>query len=144
MEVNFFILGIQLGIYVSLIIVLKVLYFDPALKLLKRRSELTDGRVQEAHSLQNKILDLRNEYESRMSEVRHALHIERTKTLSRIREVTDKKISETRLNMEDQLNSQRRKIETELSKIQDRLPEWSAQIAKEITNAVLTSKVVRL
>lgn len=132
----------QLVIFIALIFILKKLYYEPVLKLLRRRESLTSGKLSEAEELKVKMAELKAGYEKQMSQLRDSFDQERRDALQQIRQQSEKKLSEARTKIEARLQHQRKDLTEEIKKLQALVPEWSEEIMNEITKAMTQSKVV--
>lgn len=142
MEINITLLY-QLAIYLVIMGVLKVLYFDPIMFLLKKREAMTTGKNDEAARLQTNISELQVRYDEELKKTRNELEIQRNESLKSARESAEKKIKEAKVRAEAHLSQQVKNLEAELSKVRAQLPEMSAGISKEMVAAILSARVAR-
>ena len=142
MEINSTLL-IQLGIYLGLIFILKILFFDPILKLLKKREALTDGKKEEASGMREKIQAIKSKFDLKMSEVKQALENQRQTELKMVKERAEKKLAEAKSKVERKLIDHQIEMEAELKRLRAQLPQLSSEISNEITKAILGAKVVQ-
>jgi F-type H+-transporting ATPase subunit b len=140
---NLFQVLIQLGIYLFLIFVLKTLYFAPILELLKKREALTSGRVEGAAELRKQTETLRAQYDAQIASARDRMDQERHEALMLVKERTEKTIHEAKSGIEKKSANHHREISSEAQKLRLKLPELSADVSKEIVNAITNSRVVR-
>ncbi|MBN8553858.1 MAG: hypothetical protein J0L93_00255 [Deltaproteobacteria bacterium] len=134
---------IQLGIYLGLIFILKILFFDPILKLLNKREALTEGKKEEASGMREKITAIRIKFDSKMSEVKQSLEGQRQIELKMVKERAEQKLSEAKSKVERKLIDHQIEMEAELKRLRGQLPQLSSEISNEITKAILGAKVVR-
>jgi F-type H+-transporting ATPase subunit b len=138
------ILIIQGIIFISLIFVLKYLYFDPILKLLKKRESLTSGRHDESVHLHEELETLTSDYNQKIHGARLELSEERKSAILKTKAEAEEKIKEAKAAMEAELKAQEQKLTTEISSARKSLPEMSAKIANEISTSMQEAKVVQL
>jgi F-type H+-transporting ATPase subunit b len=135
---------IQLGIYLALIFILKGLFFDPILALLRKREALTTGKKGEALGMREKISQLKAEYEAKMSDVKKSIDLQRRDELGAIRERAEKKLNDAKTKADRKLMDHQLEMEAEIKRLRGQLPQLSADISSEISKAIIGAKVVRL
>ncbi len=144
MELNFFTLSVQFAIYLFIIFILKVLYFDPVMALLRRRDALTVGRNKESEDLAAQIEELQFAYEERIESLRKELDVQRVGAIQKSRDLAEKKIQTAKSSVEQKLNRAMQELNLEVGSVHARLPQASADVAQEIVSAVMGARVVRL
>ena len=63
-------LAVQAALFVALWLVLKWLWFDPAMKVIAERATRSEGQVQEARALEAEIERLRSEHQAALQQAR--------------------------------------------------------------------------
>jgi F-type H+-transporting ATPase subunit b len=63
-------LAVQAALFVALWLVLKWLWFDPAMKVIAERATRSEGQVQEARALEAEIEKLRSEHQAALQQAR--------------------------------------------------------------------------
>ena len=134
----------QFILIVALILILKTLYFDPILKLLKRRESLTSGKKEDAQHLHDKIEELRVDYDMKISEIRQELDKERSGVVSKAKAEAQSLIQKAKDEMKANMAAEEKKLKSEIEKVKKQIPELSTKIAKEVSDAMSSSKVVQL
>jgi F0F1-type ATP synthase membrane subunit b/b' len=142
MEINFT-LFIQAAIYLALFVVLKNLYFHPLLALLKKRDQLTTGKLDEVATLSKKIETLTAQYEAKMKQTKESMEAHRQETLQKVRASAEEKIHDAKTKLEKKLSDYQATLERDAQHIRSKFPTLSAEIKKDITDAILTSRVVK-
>lgn len=143
MEINYTFL-IQLGIFLYVLFTLHFLFFKPVLGVLKKREDLTVGRVEEAADFQKKMESLQTRYTTEVNSVRQSLDEQRQEAIRRSREITEKKIQEAKERVNRQTAEKRALLDQEYQKVKVKLPGLSDSVAAEVVDAMLNGKVVRL
>lgn len=69
LELNYS-LAVQAALFVALWLVLKWLWFDPAMKVIAERATRSEGQVQEARALEAEIEKLRSEHQAALQQAR--------------------------------------------------------------------------
>lgn len=137
-------LFIQAGIYLALFFILKKLYFGPLINLLKKRDELTVGKMDESTELAKKIETLSAQYEADMKRAREEIESQRQETLRRVRTSAEEKIHDAKSKVEKKLSEFQDSLDKESKNIRTKFPAMSTELQKEIIGAILNSKVVQL
>ncbi len=78
-------LFIQAGIFIAIFFILKALYFEPVLAVLKKRDALTIGKASETDSLVAQTEEMRKDYQERLSRIRSELERHREAELASLR-----------------------------------------------------------
>lgn len=132
------------GLYILLLIVLKYLYVDPVVRLLKKRDALTWGRGEQSKEMQEKLEAMRAEYKSKILAVRSDLEEVRKDKVLSLRAEAEKKIEQAKNENAGKLNKLRAELDEEIKSLRDQIPEYSVGIRKQIVESVLEGKVVRV
>jgi F-type H+-transporting ATPase subunit b len=128
---------VEIAIFVVLWLVLKRLWFDPALKVIRERATRSEGAVQEARVIQAEAERLRAE---------HAAALEQTKTeaqqemqeLLRGAEAEQKRLLDgAREDARRTLTEARARIAEEVAAARRSLRDQAEQIAREVARKVL-------
>ena len=144
MEINIVILIIQVVIYISLIFILKKLYFDPILRLLTRRDAETLGREEQTLKFKTETGDLRKQYDGEMNRAIESMHQQRLEALKVVREKIEAKHAEAKLSAEKNLSKHRIDLDQEIGRIRAYLSEKVLEVSKEIVSAALHSRLIHL
>jgi len=142
MEINYT-LFIQLAIFIYVLVVLKYLFFDPILKILQKRDELTLGRIDAAEDYRLKMDGLKEKLDREVGQLRTSLEEQRHEATKRQREISEKKVQDAKHRVEKQLIEKRALLEQETEKMRSKVPQLGESVAKEIVDAMLGSRVVR-
>lgn len=144
MDFNLSTFLIQGGIFLYVLFVLNFLFFKPIMAILKRREEVTVGKVGAAEEYQRQIAELQEKYDSEINRLKSSLEESRHEAIKRQRDVAERKVQEAKTRLERQTAEKRALLVQEYEKVRDRIPTLSEGVAKEIVSAMLKSKVVRL
>ena len=142
MEIDFT-LFIQAGIYLALFFILKALYFEPLLALLKKRGGLTAGKMTKAAELSKKIEELSAQYEASMRQAKENMETHRQGVLQKTRATAEERIHDTKTKLEKKLQDYQTSLERDAQHLRAKLPALTAELKKEIMDAILNSRVVR-
>lgn len=143
-EFNPVIFGIQGAMFIALIFVLKTLFFDPLVSLLKKREELTSGRREVMDKLRQEVEKNKQAYQNKLTLTRKQLLEEKIKTLVEVRERTEEKLKHLRLSFHQEAEDHKKKVKEMCEEFKQQIPQHAPPIAQEIKNALLHSRAGRL
>lgn len=141
LNITFF---IQAGIYISILLILNVLYFKPLMTLVKRRESMTLGRRSEADELVKKCEDLRTSYQTKIQTARELLDKDRATIIKSVKTESDQALNSAKERIEKSMREQHEVLERELKNSRAKFSTLTADLKKEIVSAVTTSRVVHL
>lgn len=131
------------SVYVVLLLILKILYIDPVLRLLKKRESLTLGRAEKSKELATELQQMKEAYHAKISLLREEIEGSRAERLKALRAQTEERIKRTKKENEAKLTQLRKELDRELNSLRQNLSEHSSEVQKEILKVVLEGKVVR-
>lgn len=127
-----------------LFFVLKSLYFEPLLALLKKREGLTLGKKSEAENLRLKFEELSSTYNTRMRQAKEAMEARRVDALQKVKSSAEQKIHEAKTKAEKKLWDYQDSLELEAKNLRLKFSGLAMDLKKEIVGAMVSSRVVRL
>jgi F-type H+-transporting ATPase subunit b len=127
----------QVVIFVTLILVLKPLLFDPMLKVFALREERTEGARTTARELEEKAGELLTRYEAELSRVSQAATEERDSRRAETVKLEAQILNEARAAVAKIVEEGRHRIETEQNAIRFELGKQSERLAGDIASRVL-------
>jgi len=123
--------------FLLLMWILNRLLFRPFLRVAEEREEKTMGSRMQADGLAVKAKDLKEQYESRVSEATSQgasyKEMQRREGLS----VGEKIVDEARIKCSDHISSARRELEASVSEVRKELVQLSINFSKEMTEKIL-------
>ena len=137
MHVDPYALVLQIAIFVVLWIVLKRLWFDPALRVLGERTKRSEGAITEARAIQTEAERLRAEHTAALDEARSDAQRQLQDILRNAEAEQKKLIAEAREEAQRTLGDVRGKVATEVAAARQTLRESARDIARMVAEKVL-------
>jgi F-type H+-transporting ATPase subunit b len=137
MHVDPYALVLQIAIFVVLWIVLKRLWFDPALRVLGERAKRSEGAITEARAIQAEAERLRAEHAAALDEARGDAQRQLQDILRNAEAEQKKLIAEAREEAQRTLGDARGKVATEVAAARQTLRESAHDIARMVAEKVL-------
>ena len=134
---------IQAVIYIGVLIIVKFLYFDPILRLVKKRESLTLGRQGEAVQMTARLESARTQYSSQLDGVKNEQSLLHESEIKKARGIADEQINQARVKVEMKLLQAQKDLNAELAQVRSKIPPVAESVAAEIAAAVMSAKVVR-
>jgi len=131
----------QMILFLGLMLILKPLVFDPALKIFAIREERTEGAKADARRLQEKAGQLLREYEAELARVQQVAAEERQKLRNETARLEAQILDEARAVSARMIEEGRRRIADEVNKIRFDLGRQSERMAQDIASKVLGREV---
>ncbi|MEQ9619462.1 MAG: ATP synthase F0 subunit B [Deltaproteobacteria bacterium] len=128
---------IQIVIFLAAIFVLNALVFKPFIKLIDRREKLTRGAIEEARELEEKVKEIIEEYDAKLSEARARAQEERTKILREAETAAEGIISEARQEASGVIEEAKSKLEADTGRIKEKLKGDVELLARDIASKIL-------
>lgn len=143
MEFNPVVVGLHIVIYVGVILLLKYLYFDPILAILRRRDALTQGRQESTAQLKQDITRLKALYFSEVDSLKSELYEKKQSALNEIQEESQKSFEIAKKNSENEFLVYQEKLEAQVEKTRQVLPDVGSHLGDDIVESIVSSRVVR-
>lgn len=143
MDINPINIVLHAAWFVALLVVLKFLYVEPVLRLLRKRDELTKGRAESTTDLAQQITELKQHYESAVRKTKEDLEIVRQEQLARVRKESDSRLKQAQRELDQKFMDQYRGLTKELESVRTKLPQLAENLSQEIKRALLETKVVK-
>jgi F-type H+-transporting ATPase subunit b len=128
---------VEIAIFVVLWLVLKRLWFDPALKVIRERATRSEGAVQEARAIQAEAERLRAEHASALDQTRSEAQHEMQELLRGAEAEQKRLLHGAREEARRTLSEARAWIAEEVAAARRSLRDQAEQIAREVTRKVL-------
>jgi len=127
----------QIGIFLTSILVLWFLVFNPYLKAYEEREKATVGSKTQGQSLAEETLKLNNEFEqeARKQSLKLKDFFEKSKKESS--SYSEARLSETKKSSESYLDTERKKIQSAISETKKQLSIEIPKIADEFKNKII-------
>lgn len=132
---------VQMVLFITLVVVLKPLLFDPILKVFELREERTDGARKSAREMQEKAGELLQRYEREIERVNQVAAVEREKLRSETAKLEAEILTEAREATGKIIEEGRARIDKEVSSIRFDLGRQSERVARELAVRVLGREV---
>src|SRR5437667_3849816 len=130
-------LVVQIALFVALWVVLKRLWFDPALRVIRERTARSEGAIAEARAIQAEAERLRAEHAAALDQARAEAERE-VQEILREAEVEQKRlIAEAREDAQWMIGDVRRRIAAEMVAARQSLRESAHEIARMVAEKVL-------
>lgn len=144
MEVNPVVIASHIIIYIGIIVILKKLYFDPALLLLKRREALTKGRDESGKKLIEQMQALQSKYQDGVSSLKNELEEKRRQALKKAESEAAASIDDMKTKTEKSLAANQEKLDQQLAESRSKLPDLGSHLGDNMAEAVMSAKIVRM
>jgi F-type H+-transporting ATPase subunit b len=128
---------IEILIFVVLWVVLKRLWFDPALRIVRERAARSEGGVAEARAIQAEAERLRAEHAAALEQARTEAQREMQDILRTAEAEQKRLIAEARSEAQGTLGEVRTRIAEEVTAARRELRDQAEQIAREVARKVL-------
>jgi len=135
---------IHLAIYLGLIVVLKKLYFDPVLKLLRRREALTLGRQQSSAEMLQEIAQLKSRYARETESIKLELDTNRQKAMKNLQDQAAKTTHDVKRENEEKFARYQEMLNEQLENVRKTLPDLGSKLGDDIIDAIVNTRMVRL
>lgn len=132
---------LQMLLFAVLIVVLKPLLFDPALKIFEERERRTDGARAEAREMQKRAGELLEKYEAELAKVGRTAAEERDKMRSETTRLENEIINQARDATAKILAEGRAQIADQVTKIRADLGRESERLAHQLAARALGREV---
>jgi F-type H+-transporting ATPase subunit b len=131
------VLLVQIALFLGLWAVLRRLWFDPALKVIKARGTRTRGAVAEARTLRDEAERLRREYTAAVDEAKAEAQQEVQELLRQAEGEQRRMIAEATQEAQRTATEVRERVAREVADARQRLQADVQAIAREVAGAVL-------
>ncbi len=132
---------IQMAIFLIAIYILNKLVFKPFLNLMDRRDKLTRGAIEEAKELEEKVVQIIDEYEAKLAEARVLAVEERNKIVQEGEKVAEGILSKAREETSGLLQEAKHKLEADTLEIKNKVKSDVDAIAKDIASTLLGKEI---
>ncbi|TVQ79164.1 MAG: hypothetical protein EA369_05220 [Bradymonadales bacterium] len=143
MEFNPILMALSFLFFAGLVVVLKFLYIDPVLALLKKRDQLTVGQKKSANELEQKLEEISEKYHSAITKTKRDLEAVRSEQLERVRKESEARLKQTERELGQKIKEHDRELARELEAVSEKIPDLASSISQEIKRALIETRVVR-
>ena len=133
-------LFIQAGIFIAILFILKTLYFEPILELLRRRAAATTGRVEEADQMIAQMEAMKRDYNDRLYRVRSELEKNRETQLASLRDELTQDLERLKAKMDEGAKTHLEILDREVKTAHGRFPALAQELKKEMIESITTLK----
>ena len=128
-------------LFTAFIWFMKDLIFDPLLKVFEERLRLTKGAIEKAREMDEESIELQQEYDSKIEDVRREAAIDRERIRDNIKRVESGLMGEAREAVSKTLDAGMAQIQGEVEEIKRDLDAEQGTLAADIASKVLGRKV---
>jgi F-type H+-transporting ATPase subunit b len=128
---------VQIVVFVVLWVVLKRLWFDPALRVIHERTARSEGAVREARAVQTEAERLRLEHSAALDEVRAAAQREMHDMVCAAEAEQKRLVAEAREQAQRTLAGVRSQVAEEVARARQGLRDQAGEIARDVARKVL-------
>ncbi len=141
LSVNLQGLLIQMVIFIIAIFVLNKLVFQPFIQLIDRRDKLTKGTIKEAEELEEKVKQIIEEYDVKLTEARAEAQEERNLIMREAQVAADSIVGKAREESASLLHDAKIKLEADTQEIKSKIQGDIDVLAKDIAARILGREV---
>lgn len=137
MEIHPYIIAGEFALFVALWLVLKRLWFDPALKIIHERQKRSEGAIAEARTIQAEVEELRYQQEAVLAEARAEAHREMQDMVRAAEREQKQLIDAARADAERTVEEVRTKLAEDVAAARRALRDSAGDIARLVAAKVL-------
>lgn len=128
---------VQMLLFMTLVVALKPLLFDPVLKVFEEREKRTDGAREEARQMQREAGELLVQYETELKRIGEVAAQERDRIRAETAKLEAQILTEAREATSKIIDQGRKQIASQVDQIRFDLGKRSEQLAREIAAQAL-------
>ena len=128
---------VQIAIFVVLWLVLKRLWFDPALRLIRERTARSEGAVKEARAIQAEAERLRAEHAAALDQAKIEAQREMQEMVRQAEAEQQRLITEARADTQRTLTDVRVQVDEEVERARLGLRDSASEIARVVAEKIL-------
>jgi F-type H+-transporting ATPase subunit b len=140
-DINPYLVLLQLALVTGLMLVLKPILFDPLLSLFEERERRVEGARQAAHGMDDKAADILRRLESERDRVHREAAAERDKRRAEAQRIEAQEMAEAKREVGEVLDKGRARLQAEATTLGAELGEQTGGIARDIAGRVLGREV---
>ena len=134
-------LFIQLGVFLFMLAVLKLLLFNPVVQIIEARREATVGTLKTAADLQAEAMKLQAEFDAEIDRVRTEASAERAQAVSRAKKKEREVLGVAKEKAEQMMAEMRAVAATEMKDAREKLERDTREMATLLVETVLERKL---
>jgi F-type H+-transporting ATPase subunit b len=128
-------------LFTAFVVIMKDLLFDPLLKVFEERERRTAGAIAKAREMDEQALELKQEYDAKIEEIRREASGDRERIRSKVKQLEAELMEDARNAVGKHLDGGISKIQLEVNAIRRELEQQQAPLASEIASRVLGREV---
>lgn len=140
-DINPYLVLLQLGLVTGLMLVLKPLLFDPLLKLFEERERKVDGARAEARSMDDKAADIKLRLDAERERVHREAAAERDKLRAEAARIEASEMAAAKAEVTELLDNGRKRLREETTQLEGQLARDTDSIARDVAARVLGREV---
>lgn len=137
-------IALHLGLYIGILLVMKFLYVDPVLRLLRRRDSLTEGRKKSGEELQSKLLSMKQTIDAQTNTLKAELEGRRQDALRVVHKESEERSAKIKKELEAKLLANSARLQANYGDLRKQLPSLGEDLGREMAEAVMSGRVVKL
>ena len=134
---------VHLVVYLTVLVLMKFLYIDPVLRLLRKRDSLTEGRLSSSADKQTKIIEFRQQYDRAVSSLKSELEFRRISELRALQHEMDELTKRTLKELNSKTQNNHTLLEKNLADLRKQLNNLGDNLGIEMSEAVTGGRAAR-
>lgn len=134
---------VHLAVYLTVLVLMKFLYIDPVLRLLRKRDSLTEGRLSSLADKQTKIIEFRQQYDRAVSSLKSELEFRRISELRALQHEMDELTKRTLKELNSKTQNNHTLLEKNLADLRKQLNNLGDNLGIEMAEAVTGGRAAR-
>src|SRR5262245_18336160 len=130
-------------LFAAFVWMMKDFIFEPLLKVFEEREKRTAGAIERARKMDERAIRLKQEYESRLEEIRREAAVDRERIRAKLKKLETETVATAREPVAAKLNAGKARIDIEVASIRRDLDRQRTALASEIASRVLGREVER-
>ncbi len=126
--------------FVVFMFIMNAIFYNPVLKIIRKREEYISNNYNEAKILENKALDYQNEKEEKLKNTRIECRLQIESAIEQAQIESNKKTIEQKEKTKAQIQSDKEKLMSEAKELKDAV---NSTIVKDLANSV-TDKILKM
>lgn len=142
LEFNLHTFVAQIILFIILFGVLKNLFFDPILKVLRRRESLTVGKKSDVEKLLAQTQELQDRYDQKLRSLLNELDLKKKAEVTSLTESLQAQVKEAEAKAKKRISEHEILLQTEINSARARVQVLSDEVSRDIVQAISESRVV--
>jgi F-type H+-transporting ATPase subunit b len=124
-------------LFTAFVVIMKDLLFDPLLRVFEERERRTAGAIAKAREMDEQALELKQEYDSKIEEIRRDASVDRERIRTMVKKLEAELMDDARQAVGTHLEYGMTKVQQEVGAIRKDLERQQTSLAAEIASRVL-------